>query len=749
MFAAPIADVQPAASDALQAGWLAVTMNGVAREDTLVLRRRDAVFVPADALRRWGVRMDGVTIVDLNHQLYVATGTDGLACTVEEATQTLVLTIAPARLVATSVPARRRALGRIVRSGSGGFVNYDILADRSYGTTSLSGLFEVGLFAPLGSGSTTFIARSSGTGANLVRLESRWTIDDPDRLRSLRIGDGIGRGGIGAPPFRFGGLQFGRSFESQPGFVTLPLPSLSGAAALPSVADIYVNSVLMGHQQVSPGPFAITDMPVVSGAGEVSLVVRDMLGRQTTISQSYYTSPELLRAGLDDYSVEAGFARRDFGTRSFGYGPVFAAATYRYGVLDRFTGEVHAEAMATVQEAGLAADFVLPGIALLTVGAAASHSSRGAGAMVTAGIQRNAPRISYGVTAELLSDTFVTYGSSSRSPRRSLGAFAGMPVRFGSVGGSFTTRSYRDSIDLRIASVNATIRLSRFATLNLVGSKTWGAVADTALNLAVLIPLGRRTSGSVGANVRNGDETAIASVQRNLPAGNGVGYRFRGEAGQNNRLDGQVALQTGSGTYTVEGSLTDQGGGARVSAAGSVGMIDGNLFAARRLTQSFAAVRVGDLADVGVYADNQLVGHTGRNGVMIVPNLRMFDDNPIRIETDDLPMTAQVGSDRQTVRPPRRSGITVVFPVAGNRDALLSVVLADGSALPTGSVVVTGSGEETVSAPGGEIYLATLNTRNTLTVQMEKATCSFDVTLPSGGGAQPRLGPFTCVVPPS
>ncbi|RZM05060.1 MAG: fimbrial biogenesis outer membrane usher protein, partial [Sphingomonas sp.] len=333
---------------------------------------------------------------------------------------------------------------------------------------------------------------------------------------------------------------------------------LSGAAALPSVADIYVNSVLMGHQQVSPGPFAITDMPVVSGAGEVSLVVRDMLGRQTTISQSYYTSPELLRAGLDDYSVEAGFARRDFGTRSFGYGPAFAAATYRYGVSDRFTGEVHAEAMASVQEAGLAADFVLPGIALFTVGAAASHSSRGAGAMVTAGIQRNAPRISYGVTAELLSDTFVTYGSSSRSPRRSLGAFAGMPVRFGSVGGSFTTRSYRDSADLRIASVNATIRLSRFATLNLVGSKTWGAVADTALNLAVLIPLGRRTSGSVGANVRNGDETAIASVQRNLPAGNGVGYRFRGEAGQNSRLDGQVALQTGSGTYTVEGSLTDQ-----------------------------------------------------------------------------------------------------------------------------------------------------------------------------------------------
>lgn len=749
MLTPPMADVRPVASDNLQAGWLAVTMNGVARDDVLVLRRLDTVYIPADAARRWGVRMDGLAIVDLNHQPYVALGADGLAYTLDEATQMLMLTVAPARLQATSAPARYRALGNVARSGLGGFVNYDLLADRSYGSSSVSGLFELGLFAPIGSGTSTFVARSVGVGAHLVRLESSWTVDDPGRLRSLRIGDSISRGGIGGTPFRFGGLQFGRSFETQPGFVTLPLPTLNGAAALPSVADIYVNTVLMGHQEVRPGPFAITDVPVVSGAGQVSLVVRDMLGRQTTISQSYYTSPELLRAGLDDYSVEAGFARRDFGRRSFGYGPLFAAATYRHGVSDRLTAETHAEATATVQQAGLAADFVLPGIALFKLGASASHSSRGVGALVTAGIQRNAPRISYGVTAELLTDTYVTYGTSPLSPRRSLTAFAGMPVRFGSLGGSFTTRRYRASTDLQIASVNATIRVSRYATLNIVGSKTWGAVADTALHVAVLIPLGRRTNSSAGISTRGGRESAFATVQRNLPAGTGVGYRFSGEAGETNRLDGQIALQTGYGTYAVEGSWTEQGGGTRLSATGSLGMIDGNLFAARQLTQSFAAVRVADFRDVGVYADNQLIGHTGRNGVMIVPNLRMFDDNPIRIETDDLPMTAQVDSDRQTVRPPRRAGVNVVFPVAGNRDAMLTVLLADGSALPRGLRVVTGSGEETVSAPGGEIYLATLRTRNVVTVQLEKASCSFEVTLPAGGGPQPRMGPFICALQPT
>ncbi|TPG54867.1 fimbria/pilus outer membrane usher protein [Sphingomonas glacialis] len=389
MDAAPIAEVQPAAPDTLQAAWLAVTMNGVAQADVMVQRRQGRVYVPADALRRWGVEMAGLAIVELNHQPYVALGGDGLAYSIDESTQALALSIAPARLVATSVQARRTSHGAVARSGWGGFVNYDVLADRSYGASTVSGLFEVGLFSPLGSGSTTVVARSSGSGAKVVRLDSAWTIDDPDRLRSLRIGDSISRGGIGGTPLRFGGVQFGRSFETQPGYVTLPLPSLNGSAALPSVADVYVNNVLMGHQDVRPGPFAITDVPVVSGAGQVSLVVRDMLGRQTTISQSYYTSPELLRAGLDDYSAEAGFARRDYGTRSFDYGSFFASATYRYGLSNTLTGEAHGELTPSIQQAGVAADFVVPGVALVSLGGAASHASGGVGAMLSAAIQRS------------------------------------------------------------------------------------------------------------------------------------------------------------------------------------------------------------------------------------------------------------------------------------------------------------------------------------------------------------------------
>jgi outer membrane usher protein len=747
MLVLPTAEVQTAAADVIQTAWLAVTVDGLPQDEVLVLRRAGEVFVPAEALRRWGIRVDELPIVQLNNQPYIALGGEELAFTVQESTQTLVLTVAPIRLQTTAVRLQRAPLGRMARSGLGGFVNYDVLAERSYGRSSASALVETTVFSPQGSGTSTFIARSSGPGNHLVRLDTSWTMDDPDQLRSLRIGDSISRGGIGGTPFRFGGIQFGRSFEIQPGFVTLPLPSLGGDAALPSVADIYVNNVLSGHQDIHPGPFTINNVPVVSGSGQVSLIVRDVLGRQTTVSQSYYTSPELLRAGLDDYSVEAGFARRNFARRSFDYGPFFVAGTYRYGISNTFTAETHAEVTGKIQQAGVAANAVLSGVALLSLGVAASHSPAGTGTMVTAGIERSAPRLSYGVIGQLMSDSFVTYGTPRRSPRRSVMAFVGLPVRFGSIGTSYTMRSYRALPSLHIASANATIRLTRSVTLSLVGSKTWGAVADTTMQLLLIMPLGRRTSATAGVSARGDGEAATASVQRNLPTGSGVGYRFSGEAGAYDRLDGQVALQTGFGTYTAEGSFTDQGSAARVSASGSVGVVDGKVFAARQLTQSFAAVRVGDYSGVGVYVDNQLIGRTGRDGLVIVPNLRTFDDNAIRIETDDLPMTAQLITDKQTVRPPRRAGVAVRFDVKGSRDALLTVRLEDGSVLPTGSRVLVGNGDETVSAAGGEVYLMALNDRNTVLVHLENGTCSFELELSADSGPQPRLGPFTCVRP--
>ena len=82
-------------------------------------------------------------------------------------------------------------------------------------------------------------------------------------------------------------------------------------------------------------------------------------------------------------------------------------------------------------------------------------------------------------------------------------------------------------------------------------------------------------------------------------------------------------------------SFFDEGHG---NLAGALLWIEGGAFASRSLGQSFAAVRLDGHPGVHVYADNQPVGVTDRNGFLMVPGLRPFDLNTIRVDEDDLPL---------------------------------------------------------------------------------------------------------------
>lgn len=93
-------------------------------------------------------------------------------------------------------------------------------------------------------------------------------------MTSFRIGDSISRGGTGAPPIRFAGLQYGRNFLTRPHFVTMPLPTVTGSATLPSTVDVYIDNVLKGSQKVEPGPFDLREVPINGGAGKFNIVVR-------------------------------------------------------------------------------------------------------------------------------------------------------------------------------------------------------------------------------------------------------------------------------------------------------------------------------------------------------------------------------------------------------------------------------------------------------------------------------------------
>jgi outer membrane usher protein len=745
----PQADGTEAAA-VFEAALLEVSVNGASMgEPVPMLKAPDGtLYAPETALAAWRLKHGAPSLTHEGKSYYALNAIPGVRFELVEATQTLLITAAPEMLERTQLAHATADIGPMTPRATGGFLNYELLGELADDSVSLNGAIEVGVFTPVGVGVSNFVGRWGGGRAEMIRLETNWTFDDPSRMRSLRFGDSISRGGVGGVPLRFGGLQLTRNFAVQPGFVTLPMPSIQGSAAVPSVVDIYVNNALRDSREVPPGPFEITNVPVVNGSGDVRLVVRDLLGRETLVSQSYYAAPQLLRRGLHDYSYEVGFLRRNFARESNDYGALMMSATHRYGFSSTLTGEAHVEATGDVQAGGLAASLLLPGIGLVDASVAASNSDRGEGAQVGLGFERRTPSLSFGVLAEFTTDDYVSVGwpSERLAPASTIRAFAGLPLSFGSLGLSYLRIDGRSEPDVEFLSANLSVRVGDFGTLYLAGRRSLRGPGGTAAELTMVIPLGRRTSASAGAELRDGRPSATAALQRNLPVGTGFGYRASMAVGAIDRFDGRLSAQADFGAYDADVTWVEGKAGIRIAASGGFGAVGDRVFASRKLNQSFATVQVGDYPDVRVYADNQLIGRTNGAGWVVIPRLRPYDRNVIRIEIADLPLDTDVDSAERTIRPYARSGVAVDFGANRSRGALLNILLEDGRSLPAGTAVrLEGGNEEFVSAPGGEVYLTGLNAENVAIATWSEGSCQVRFRFDETDDPQPRLGEFRCL----
>jgi len=122
------------------------------------------------------------------------------------------------------------------------------------------------------------------------RLETTWTKDFRDQNITLRLGDTSTVQLYGAEHV-FGGLQLGTNFGLTPGFLSQPLPTLSGSANSPGTLELYVNNALRQVSNVPAGPFTVENFTQITGAGEARVVVRDVLGRESVIVSPFSAAP--------------------------------------------------------------------------------------------------------------------------------------------------------------------------------------------------------------------------------------------------------------------------------------------------------------------------------------------------------------------------------------------------------------------------------------------------------------------------
>ncbi|MFD2425428.1 FimD/PapC C-terminal domain-containing protein [Ralstonia solanacearum] len=173
-------------------------------------------------------------------------------------------------------------------------------------------------------------------------------------------------------------------------------------------------------------------------------------------------------------------------------------------------------------------------------------------------------------------------------------------------------------------------------------------------------------------------------------------------------------------------------------------MLDG-LHPSRRITDSFAVVKVPDFPNVQIYADNQLVAKTDASGEALIPRLRAYEKNAISLEQLDLPFDAKVGTLSLDAVPYFRSGMVLQFPVTHARDALLTLKLENGSDLPAGATVqIAGQNETFPVGNDGVVYLTGLAAQNRLRANWRGQDCDITVPFPSSTEPLPDLGTFVC-----
>jgi outer membrane usher protein len=691
----------------------------------------------------------------------------GLTWRLDEKTQTVYIETTNDRLIPVQLQldANERATGRrVIESGTGVTLNYDTVGTFAGGRNGGTGSLDLRAFSPWGVLSSDWLAyagaTSNGLGTNTaIRLDSTYSFADVNSLRRYSLGDFI-TGGLGwTRPIRLEGIQVRSDFSMRPDLVTFPLPSIGGSAAVPSTVDLLVNGTSVISSPIEAGPFEVPQLPVISGAGTISMTVTNALGQQVTVNQPFYASSALLAPGLQTFSAQAGLARRNWGSVSNDYGKIAGTALYRRGLTPMFTVEGSAEGTPGAFMAGAGAVVQIGSLGVVNFAAAASTGSGHTGAQFSAGAQRIGRVFSLGASVIVANRDYLDVAAMNGSgvPRKQIGAFTSLSLRrIGSAGVAYAgldQDAAPSSVQLNVAPVEHSHILSAnysrpFGRVSIYVSEFRDLVnsGNGGLQAGLTIPFGRRSSIDISGTSQG---TGQAQVQQPAAMIGQWGYDAFISAGDTTHVFAQGQYKSHVGLFTA--GVDSEGGTTtlRLETQGALSWVDRGLFPSNTIYDSFAIVDTTPMAHVHVLQENRDVGHTDSTGRLLVPDMRSFDLNHIAIVATDIPPDSAVHDNTREVRPQDRSGVVVRFAVKITHGALLRLVDEAGALVPLGSTATLRATGVTVPVGyDGDAYVEDLSPHNEVTVErMDGRRCTVAFDYRPVPGDIPLIGPLRCKEP--
>jgi len=344
---------------------LTVILNDQNRGEYFVKLAQDGdILFPSDNLKNLGFKEIPAKAV-LSEKGYVSLKSlfPEIRFETDEKTLTVTITADPQLLETSRISlVRLKPLEVVYTENSSAFLNYSAgyTFDNKYNVNMLNIPIETGIRIGDYLALSEFSYTRSGTDSEFIRLMTSITGDDPLRLRRYIFGDFIADSGTMGSSSILGGLSISKNFSLSPYFIRFPEAELSGIIQSPSDVEVYVNGSLIQKTHLSPGEFELFNLPVTSGAGDVTLIIRDAYGREKRVVYPFYASSALLKPGLHEYSYNVGFKREGLGEKNFEYRDPAFTGFHRLGISETFTAGLRFEADCDTLSFGTSAVF-LPG----------------------------------------------------------------------------------------------------------------------------------------------------------------------------------------------------------------------------------------------------------------------------------------------------------------------------------------------------------------------------------------------------
>ena len=220
-----------------------------------------------------------------------------------------------------------------------------------------------------------------GPNAGIRRQGSRLVYDWPESLNRLTIGDTRTL----PATFQTAPQVLGFSFEHAPqklapGKTIRSMGSSSFTLERAATVEVLLNGAAVQHLRLPPGPYNLRDLPLRSGANDITLLITDDTGAQKTLQFTAYSSYNLLGEGKAEWAVTGGVpSYYDNNAMAYRDGQFVASAFWRYGLMASMTIEAQAQADNNIVMGGAGTLFASP-FGLWGIQLAGSQSDAGTGA---------------------------------------------------------------------------------------------------------------------------------------------------------------------------------------------------------------------------------------------------------------------------------------------------------------------------------------------------------------------------------